>query len=1348
MSNSNELFPVVRDEIDFETLLAQAMQSLKSYSGQYWTDMAEHDPGITLLEAQGYDVADLAYRQTRPLTDLLTPENPPEGEGLFPPEFGPHQALTCGPITEDDYRRALLDLHSTGTDDGYFFFCNAQLLREPGAERYEYWYDPEYREYSFTQPLTKDDVPVRLTLLGNYHLYLMPSRETQLNPQEARDALDTFLLNNRNLGEAVSKIIWLEPEDFTLQLVIELEDDIGTNSNIAAILADIYQVTENYVIPSVQHVSTAQLQAEGVRSEDIHQGPWLQYGWLPRLPSPIDGTTPAIVNLSGLTTALQAVAGVKGIRHLESLTDNSASSRWQWVAGGAGIYPLLWGSDPLEVLAAGDKVKLLASGDVQLTATREAIAAELDRPALIRNEAKVMPYGRWRDLGRYYPATDFIPPCYKLRVPAVSIQQKQLHQFLLAFEQLLANGCQQLALLPALLAFRREGDVVWGQQWPFKDGSVSDAVHLTYRQALESFLEQHRHDREQELAITGFLLGYFNSLLAPDIFTQRANQFLASQQGFLSRHTELTYHRSNVRIDQVSALQRRIAARLGLGGAEIFDDGTPLDELPFYLVEHRALMPVHPDERYNIPLSPVTPLLELFNNKRYLVLGGEDSWEVSALRKGQLIDILVDYGTSNPLRIRGQMIEYVDIANNSFWLDVEASTQLEHNLDNILSALPSALAWENCDIWLEDMNYPLFYASLQDDLLPNEKRLACSPFPVMVKQDDRLVLEYLVTPGLPQDGEGQQNNQILTVKSVDRIANTLVVAGEEGREFPPAEGTTHYQWYFDNDAASLDRFSLMLSVVFNQNLLLNLTSDPYATEEWVKDIILAEIPSYTGVLIHWKPRWEYRRFASIYRGWQNGGAVLGDRSYDLLYALALGQMPDELLGLGSMYIATEEQKLEVVGEGGNQWNSEVIIREQLFYVPDISNVSLDVLADNAVANGVAYNKVKITIQDMESNPVPDIQVTFEANNGATIGPSAITGVDGGAIMPLTSTTAGICTVSAIVNGIRWQVEVTFTPGEPADSYSSLTATPPSIEADGAQTSTIAWTLKDAHNNAISGWVADVSFDVSPSDGIILASVTEDPEISGCYTTQLSGVLATAVTVTIRPMLNGQVTGNLSTTVSLTPAPPQDMTGNADVNGYTFGLTEGFPQTGFLGAEFQLLINGDISNNSNYTWSRDQSWLTVDINGRVSFTGTPDSTTREVTVTATPQIPGLAAQRYIITLQKWFTHVTDVSTTLDSPPWQYWVINGNPLVPDSRELSNGALNSPDSATRGVVGNLWSEWGGVSNYSSAEIVSHDNYWSSTFTSGLGNHNQVSLESGDIVCESGGDQQSNYVVYVTLL
>ncbi|HEH9402154.1 TPA: hypothetical protein SIA35_004274 [Aeromonas sobria] len=927
MSDKKTLFPVIREDIEFENLFEQAMQAVRTYAGNIWTDTDTHDPGTTLLEAFCYGIMDLAYRQTRPLTDLLTPSPDKQlsGHGLFPAEFGPQQVLTCGPITPDDYCRALLDLHSNGKEDGYFFFNNARLIKEPETERYNYWYVPEHREFHFNNPSEMAGSNKQISLLGNYHLYVMPSRETEMEPQAAELALELFLKNNRNLGEAVSRVIWLKPEDLHLKMEVELDDNIGQNSNVAAILAEIYQVSNAYVTPAILRKSTAELQQQGWTSEEIYHGPWLKHGWIPELPEGMDISSPATVNLSGLVHRLLDIKGIKSIRSLGC--PSASSSPWQWVAGASERYPRLWGADPLAALADGVTVKLLAKGDITLVATVESILQEFDTSGLIKNLPQTLPYGRWRNPGLVYPATELVPPCYGLKVVADTPQQTQLHQFLLVFEQLLANSCQQLALLPSLLSFRQQDDVVRGSQWPFSENSVSDKVHHEYRKDLAAELEQYSHDSEHALAITEFLLSYFNSHIAPQIFTQPAKVFLASQQGFLSRQAELVYDRANIRAGVISSLQRRIAARLGLGGANIFDDDMSLEQLPFYMVEHRALLPIQPHLRYSSPQRIRSLVTEMIAETYSLTIWSDD---VSELKSGMLIDILLDHGGSDEFKIISLVITHVDLDNKTFSLDISSSVRLRRNLDEILASPADTLAWQNSDILMEEMSYPLQYSDDQSGLTPEQKRFRCSSFPVMLNIDDELLLEYRISAEF-NTSDNVELATPLRIISIDRIANTLVVSSD--KPFPKDDSVRYYHWYLSPHHKPKDRFSFMVSVVFNQNLLFDSSPDPYATEAWVKEVILAEIPSHLGMLLHWKPQAEFKQFASTYSKWQRNHKVLGDRAYELMSMLSLGQLPRGLEGIGAMYVATPEKRDLVVGQDGSSWNSDVIIEEQLFYVP-------------------------------------------------------------------------------------------------------------------------------------------------------------------------------------------------------------------------------------------------------------------------------------------------------------------------------------------------------------------------------------------------------------------------------
>lgn len=569
MNNQDALFPIVKDDIAFDTLLTQAKTVIEQQSGQLWSNTAENDPGITLLEACCYGASDLAYRHSLPLRDLLTPEKQEQtpDDGIFPQEFGPQQMLTCGPITADDYRRALLDLHSSDSNNNadYFFFNDVQLIREPESERYEYWYNKEKREYSFIK--TPDSQ--QLTLRGNYWLYLLPGRETEIDKTLAQQSLANFLKNNRNLGESVSKIIWLQPTDFLLQLNIELDDDV---KDITDIFAKVYMTTAQTVLATPLRYTTQAMKELGYNNEEIFAGPYLHHGWIPELPAAKDYTKPTELKLSHLANRLLAIPGVQSItrlaldKHDENISP-LADDNWSWTIA-QGYYPRLWGNDPLSLISSpASPLIITAKGGVKVAVSKQDIASKIIAEPLIETQPELLNWGKHRKVLDYYPVSNKLPACYGLQTYAETQQQVHLHQFMLPFEQMLANGCAELAILPKLLAFKQRGNAVSGAQWPFKANTVGQQVHqeimpdlikqLNNNSQINSDDGIHAQNYTKELSILNYLLEYFGTHRAARPLTLDSLDFLSTQRGYLAQQPELTYQRNNIRIDKVSALQKK-----------------------------------------------------------------------------------------------------------------------------------------------------------------------------------------------------------------------------------------------------------------------------------------------------------------------------------------------------------------------------------------------------------------------------------------------------------------------------------------------------------------------------------------------------------------------------------------------------------------------------------------------------------------------------------------------------------------------------------------------------------------------------------------------------------------------
>ncbi|SDY38057.1 hypothetical protein [Pseudomonas sp. NFIX28] len=907
----------VRKSIHFDQLWQQAQLDLGYYARDSWSDTAEHDPGITLLQGMSFAVSDLAYRHTLPLSDLLTSRQQ-SGEGLFPADFGPHQVLTGSPVTVDDYRRAILDLHSSGDSSGNFYFRDVQLLLldEKSEDHYSYWFDPVFREFHFRRPDSEGAEPQLFILQGGYRLLVELNRGVK--QADAELALRAFLADNRNVCEYAGPITWLQPHEVNVELTIELEDDF---CEPATVLANIYTALESYLSPQPQRYCAAELAAQGLSNEAIYQGPRLQHGWITVLPVSRDYAADSTLSINPLASALLAMEGVKRLEIL-----NFASGGWEAVLP-AGMSVRLWGEDPLAVLADGIQVKLMKRGQ-QLKASKAEIEQALPKVALINEQPVLLPYGRYRDPGRNYPVSDKIPPCYRLQQPSTVTQVQHLHQFLLPFEQLLANGCDQLANLPHLLAFDRsasEDGLVMGGQWPFSDGALANTVHADYSGQLKQWIKEQRQDFDKELSIIGYLLGYFGDSRSNRTLLKNVSNddFLTIQRGYLKQHSVLGYARNQFRTGAVSALQRRIAARLGLG-KELFVAAAEMElgNLPFYLVEHISLLPQQPDARYDElqPLSLVT--VDDPDSPSWLILTLDD--EVTGLRPGLLIELVILDEDNSSYKVPACMV--AKVAGNTVHLDLHDNRQLSSSLEQLMEAQSQqTLRWSNSKLWLKEMTYDFTY--VQDQPLDHLRPwIETEPFPRNLQNDDTIAI-YLKST---KDGDAITVTHARVVE-INTINRQLRIEWKSGPALPAPEQQQNYRWHVIETEIT-DRFSFDVSLVFNSDLLAN-AIDPYVIEAWIKNIIQDELPCHVSAQLLWLSDVAFKDFAWTYARWQTQKNVqLGELSYNLMRLLALGMLPTGEQGINAMRIATEQQQITATQP---DWDFDYIEENVLLYTPPL-----------------------------------------------------------------------------------------------------------------------------------------------------------------------------------------------------------------------------------------------------------------------------------------------------------------------------------------------------------------------------------------------------------------------------
>ncbi|HHU7914909.1 TPA: Ig-like domain-containing protein, partial [Escherichia coli] len=182
-----------------------------------------------------------------------------------------------------------------------------------------------------------------------------------------------------------------------------------------------------------------------------------------------------------------------------------------------------------------------------------------------------------------------------------------------------------------------------------------------------------------------------------------------------------------------------------------------------------------------------------------------------------------------------------------------------------------------------------------------------------------------------------------------------------------------------------------------------------------------------------------------------------------------------------------------------------------------------------------------------------------------------------------------------------------------------------------------------------------------------------------------------------------------------------------VNGVKFRATDGFPETGFDGAKFTLLLTHNMRN-TDYNWTAGIYGINVDSNGEVTLSLLIRS---EVTITGKPKNGKGNDVVFKFKIKKWFTSLGAAS----SNTWD--IINAScsyGQMPSSLEL---AQRPSGGVVPRKVGTLWGEYGNLKTYGNA--FSGTDYW--TTTQLLGVHEKFNPETG--ISELGTGKSSGLCV-----
>ncbi len=142
--------------------------------------------------------------------------------------------------------------------------------------------------------------------------------------------------------------------------------------------------------------------------------------------------------------------------------------------------------------------------------------------------------------------------------------------------------------------------------------------------------------------------------------------------------------------------------------------------------------------------------------------------------------------------------------------------------------------------------------------------------------------------------------------------------------------------------------------------------------------------------------------------------------------------------------------------------------------PVAANSTITGTATPVVANGTSTSTITITLRDVSSAPIAGLVPTFSATGTPnTYGICSATSLNGESTCTLSSTVAGIKTLSIESPVLKADGTVTFIAGPAVVANSTILAATPTI-ADGVDTCEVTVTLKDINNNLVSGIVPTYS----------------------------------------------------------------------------------------------------------------------------------------------------------------------------------------------------------------------------------------------------------------------------------
>ncbi|XOV67689.1 MAG: hypothetical protein ACFHU9_00695 [Fluviicola sp.] len=571
------------DDLDFAFLRRTGIAYIESMGGGLWTDLNDHDPGVTMLEMLAYAITDLGARLDLPIETLLASKDDPELRRQF---YRAEEILPSCPVNELDYRKLFIDIE--GVRNCWMVPFEAFLYADCVNEKLDFQpFGPEVLEQT--------SFPIQ----GINCLIVDYEEDAIIN--DVNDLIRAAYDANRNLCEQLVEIKPVVEKPISVCTNIELERDADENH----VHAQIIDAIEQYFASDIQRYSLKEMKEKGYRMDEIFEGPLLENGFIDT-EELANASLRSEVRLSDIINLIMDIEGIISITKIEikCCCDNEGEGSDWLICLDPFCKPVLapWqpNEDPLgdcELKSVFNYKKDVLPVIVDPILVQDALNTIKDERdaqnalALIDRFPEI-PQGDILEIGETTTIMNDFPETYGIglyglpgTVPETRrAQAKQLKGYLLFFDQILATYFAHLGNIKNLFAMDAGNAPTYFTQ-AIKDVRGFDELVENYDQAddvalseeLISFLDENVARRNE---ILDHLLARFAENFSDyafvlmqmfDTATAEAD-LIVSKEVFLAEYIELSSRRGkgyNCQGDawdttNVSGVQHRVARLSGV----------------------------------------------------------------------------------------------------------------------------------------------------------------------------------------------------------------------------------------------------------------------------------------------------------------------------------------------------------------------------------------------------------------------------------------------------------------------------------------------------------------------------------------------------------------------------------------------------------------------------------------------------------------------------------------------------------------------------------------------------------------------------------------------------------------